>query len=67
MHTLTDLSSLLQKYISAIPTLNLDGDDLEEYSTVLLRLQNQIESGEPSERVVVECVDWLQQFESRAA
>ena len=30
----------------AIPALNLDGDDLEEYSTVLLRLQNQVETGD---------------------
>jgi hypothetical protein len=47
--------------------LNLDGDELEEYSTVLLRLQNQLETGEPSERVISECLAWLAQFESRAA
>ena len=35
MPTLTD------KYAAAIPDLNLDGDEQEEYSTVLLRLQNQ--------------------------
>jgi len=47
MPSLTDLTALLEKYIAAIPALNLDGDDLEEYSTVLLRFQNQIETGEP--------------------
>ena len=67
MRTLTDLTTLLEKYISAIPSLNLDGDELEEYSTVLLRLQNQVETGEPSEGVVRECINWLAEFESRAA
>ena len=67
MQSLTDLTALLETYIVAIPSLNLDGDDLEEYSTVLLRLQNQIETGEPSERVVSECLSWLARFESQAA
>ena len=40
MPTLTDLTALVQKYAAAIPDLNLDGDEREEYSTVLLRLQN---------------------------
>ena len=67
MQSLTDLTALVEKYAAAIPALNLDGDDLEEYSTVLLRLQNQVESGDPSDRVVSECLAWLAQFESRAA
>jgi hypothetical protein len=67
MPTRTDLTALLDKYIAAIPSLKLDGDQLEEYSTVLLRLQNQIETGEPSERVVSECLAWLARFESQAA
>lgn len=67
MHTLTDLTELLEKYIAAISALNLDGDDLEEYSTVLLRLQNQVETGEPSERIVKECLAFLEQFRSKAA
>ena len=67
MQSLSDLSALLEKCVAAIPALNLDGDDLEEYSTVLLRLQNQIETCEPSERVVKECLAWLAQFQSQAA
>jgi hypothetical protein len=27
------MTTLLENYIAAIPTLNLDGDELEEYST----------------------------------
>ena len=67
MPTLTDLTALLEKYIAAVPTLNLDGDDLEEYSTVLLQFQNQVETGEPSERVVKKCLAYLEQFKSQAA
>ena len=67
MQTLTDLTALLEKYIAAIPALNLDGDELEEYSTVLLRFQNQVETGEPSERVVKRCLAYLEQFNSKAA
>jgi hypothetical protein len=67
MQTLTDLNALLQKYIATIPTLKLEGDDLEEYSTVLLQFQNQVETGEPTERVVKECLAYLEQFKSQAA
>ncbi|WP_348264124.1 hypothetical protein P8935_06210 [Telmatobacter sp. DSM 110680] len=67
MQTLTELTALLDKYIAGIPALNLDGEDLEEYSTILLRLQNQVETGEPSERVVRECLAYLEQFKSQAA
>ena len=67
MQTLTDLTLLLEKYIAGIPTLNLDGDELEEYSTVLLQFQNQVETGEPSERVVKKCLAYLEQFRSQAA
>ena len=67
MQTLTDLTALLEKYIAALPALKLDGDDLEEYSTVLLQFQNQIEIGEPSERIVKECLRYLEQFKSQAA
>jgi hypothetical protein len=67
MQTLTDLTALLEKYISAIPALNLDGDELEEYSTVLLQFQNQLETGEPIERVVKKCLAYQEQFKSQAA
>jgi hypothetical protein len=59
MQTLTDPIVLLEKYIEAIPALNLDGNEMEEYSTVLLRLQNQLETGERSERIVKECLAYL--------
>ena len=46
MPTLTDLNALVEKFAAAIPNLNLDGDDQEEYSTMLLWLQNQVETAE---------------------
>lgn len=67
MQTLRDPTTLLENYIAAIPTLDLEGDELEEYSTVLLRLQNQVETGEPSERIVKECIACLEQFKSQVA
>jgi hypothetical protein len=67
MPTLTDLTALVEKLAAAIPDLNLDGDEQEEYSTMLLRLQNQVETGEPSEWIVNECLEFFRREESRAA
>ncbi len=50
---------LVDKYATEIEKLNLDGDELGEYSTMLLRLQNQVKTGEPIEWIVRECLDYL--------
>lgn len=49
MQSLLDLNLLMAKYAALLPKLNLDGDGQEEYSTMLLRLHNQVETGDPSE------------------
>lgn len=67
MPTLTDLNALVEKLAAAVPDLNLDGDQQEQYSTMLLWLQNQVESGEPSIAIVDRCLAYFKQFESRAA
>jgi len=67
MPTLTDLTALVEELTAAIPDLNLDGDDLEEYSTMLLWLQNQVETGEPSEAIVKKCLGYFARFNPRAA
>lgn len=67
MPTLIDLTALVEKLASHIPDLNLDGDEQEEYSTMLLRLQNQVETGEPSSAIVDRCLAYFKHFESRAA
>jgi hypothetical protein len=61
MPALTYLGALVEQFAAAIPDLNLSGDEQEEYSTVLLRLQTQVETGEPSEWIVRECLDYLRQ------
>jgi hypothetical protein len=66
MQSIYGLYVLVDKYATAIEKLNLGGDELEEYSTVLLRLQNQVETGEPSDRIVNECIDWLSRFTAQA-
>lgn len=67
MPTLADLHLLIDKLAAALPNLDLDGDDQEEYSTMLLWLQNQVETGEPSERIVGECLRYFKRFEAVAA
>jgi len=67
MPSLKELNALVEKLVLAIPALNLDGEELEEYSTMLLWLQNQVETGEPSERIVMQCLSYFKQVESRAA
>ena len=67
MPTLTDLIALVDRLADAIPDLNLDSDEQEEYSTMLLWLQNQVETGEPCERIVNECLGFFRRFDSRAA
>lgn len=49
MPSVTELNALVEELAAAIPELNLDGDEQEEYSTMLLRLQNQVETEEPKE------------------
>ena len=41
--------------------------DENEYSTKFLWLQNQVETGEPSERILKECLADFAKFEIRAA
>lgn len=64
---LTDLTTLVEKLAQSVPELNLDGDEQEEYSTMLLWLQNQVETGEPSESIAQKCLSYFAKFESRAA
>jgi hypothetical protein len=65
MQNIYGLCVLVDKYATAIEKLDLDGDQLEEYSTVLLHLHNQIETGELSDRIVNECIQSLDRFTSR--
>ncbi|HEY2471378.1 MAG TPA: hypothetical protein VGI45_26535 [Terracidiphilus sp.] len=61
---LTDLNALVQKFAAAIPELNLTGDEQEEYSTMLLWLQNQVKGETPNETFVDRCLGYLDRVES---
>ena len=63
---ITDLDALVKKLAAAIPKLNLTGDEPEEYSTMLLWLQNQVKTGEPAEWIVDECMKYFNFMTSRS-
>ena len=67
MPNIVELRAFVERYAAALGKLGLDGDEQEEYSTMLLWMQNQVETGEPSERVVQQCLEYLGRFESQAA
>ena len=62
-----ELSALVERLAAGLPKLNLEGDEQEEFSTMLLWLQNQVETGEPSEQIVRQCLEYFERFESLAA
>jgi len=67
MQSIYALYKLVDKYASEIEKLNLDGEQLEEYSTVLLHLQNQVETGEPSHKIADQCLAYLARFSAPVA
>jgi hypothetical protein len=67
MPSLLDLHLLVDKYAALLPKLDLDGDEQEEYSTMLLWLQNQVEGGTPNETFVDQCLNWLERFTIESA
>jgi hypothetical protein len=62
MQSLFALSVLVDEYAALLADLDLDGDEQEEYSTVLLYLQTQVEGGTPNETFVERCLIWLERF-----
>ena len=44
-----------------------DGEQQEEYSTLLVWLHNQVQTGEPSEAILGDCLLYFEQFASIAA
>ena len=66
MQSLLDLHLLVDQFAELLPGLNLDGDEQEEYSTMLLWLQNLAEGGTPNDTYVDQCLDWLDRFTAQA-
>jgi hypothetical protein len=67
MATATDLHSLVDEFAARLETLNLSGDDQEEFSTMLCRLENQADREEPNYAIVVECVAYFGRFDVSSA
>jgi len=59
MQSIYSLYKLVDKYASEIEKLNLNNAQLEEYSSVLLQLQRQVETGEPSHKIVNQWLAYL--------
>lgn len=57
----------MQRIATAIPDLKLDGDEQEECSAMLSRLQNQAEADDPNDAIVNECLEYFKQAKARAA
>ncbi|HXU17789.1 MAG TPA: hypothetical protein VN708_21835 [Terriglobales bacterium] len=65
MQSLLDLHFLVDKYADLLPKLDVDGDNQEEHSTMLLWLQNQVGDGTPIPTYVDQCLNWLDRFAER--
>lgn len=59
MQSVYFLYKLVDKYASEIEKLNLNGAQLEEYSRVLRQVQKQVETGEPSQKIVGQWLAYL--------
>ena len=55
----TNLHALVDEFAALLESLSLDGDDQEEYSTVLSWLETQAERDESNETIVRECLEYL--------
>ncbi len=62
MALLTDFENLVDEFASRLDSLQLDGDEQEEYSAILNRLENQVDRERPNYQIVVECARYLARF-----
>jgi len=62
MALLTDFENIVDAFAGRLDSLELTGDEQEEYSAVLSRLENQVERDAPNYAIVVECAKYLAQF-----
>lgn len=61
------LYKLVDRYASEVEKLNLNTAQLAEYSTVLNQLQRQVETGEPSHKIVSAWLAYLSKLSIRFA
>lgn len=62
MQPLLDLHLRVDNFAAARLALKLTGHEHEEYSSMLLWLQNRIEGGTPNQTFVNRCLEWLERF-----
>ncbi len=62
MQSTYSLYKLVDQYASEIEKLNLNGAQLAEYGTVLRQLQQQVETGEPSHKIINNWLAYLSRF-----
>ncbi|WP_109489213.1 hypothetical protein [Occallatibacter savannae] len=67
MQSAYSLYKIVDRYASEIEKLNLNTAQLAEYSTVLNQLQRQVESGEPSYKIVNLWLAYLSKLSIRFA
>ena len=67
MKSIYTLCQLVEQYASEIEKLNLDGDQLREYGTILVRLQSTVGTGHPNESIVNGCLRSLSEWNHRQA
>jgi hypothetical protein len=65
--TATDLHTLVEDFAARLESLNLSGDDQEEYSTMLCRLENQADREEPNYAIIVERVAYFGRYSVSSA
>ena len=62
MQSVYSFYKLVDKHASEIEKLNLNAAELAEYSTALRQLQRQVETGEPSHKIVSQWLAYLSRF-----
>ncbi len=62
MATATDLHTLVEDFAARLGSLTLSGNDQQEYSTILCRLENQTDREEPNYAILVECVTYFGRY-----
>jgi hypothetical protein len=63
----SDIHFLVDKCAARIEALELSGEEQGEYSTMLSRLEDQIDRKEPDWKIVEECLTYLDRLETRVA
>lgn len=56
------IHTLVDDLARRLETFSLTGEEQEEYSTMLSRLEHQADREEPDYAIVIECIDYFTRF-----